>query len=101
LDELQSWLTQQHSGLRTYKDFQQKAYALIAKDRDHAALYYLLASLVGRFVDAYDEEPLPVGVADKAFDQLLDLVKRGAQSLKASPADQLKLLNDIAAAELG
>jgi hypothetical protein len=33
----------------------------------------LLSSLVGGYIEAFDEEPLPVAVADRAHQRLLDL----------------------------
>jgi hypothetical protein len=100
LDEILNWLRPQHNGLRTYKAFQQKALQLARTDREHSAAFFLLASLVGRFIDHYDEEPLPAGVADQAFKQLVGLVEKTAQSLKSSAADQLRILNEIATTEL-
>ena len=37
------------------------------------ALCRLLSSLVGSYIEAFDEEPLPAAVADRAFERLLDL----------------------------
>jgi hypothetical protein len=34
----------------------------------------LLSDLVGSYIEAFDEEPLPVAVADRAYQRLLDLV---------------------------
>jgi hypothetical protein len=101
LDELLAWLKPQPNGLRTHKAFQQKALQLAAQDRAHAALYQLLASLVGHFIEHYEEHPLPADVADGALSRLIGMVEKAATSLKGSPADQLKVLNEIAAAELG
>ena len=38
------------------------------------ALCRLLSSLVGGYIEAFDEEPLPVAIADRAHQRLLDLV---------------------------
>ncbi len=101
MDELLTWLKPQHNGLSTYKAFQQKVAQLAASDRAHAALYQLLASLTGRFIEHYEEQPLPADVADGALNRLIGLVDKAAKSLKASPAEQLSILNEIAATELG
>ena len=37
-------------------------------------LYALLNGLVGVYIEAFDEEPLPVAVADRAYGRLLDLI---------------------------
>ena len=100
MDELLAWLKPQHNGLRTYKAFHEKVLQSATADRSHLALYQLLATLVGRFIEAYEEQPLPVAVADQAFNRLIAVVEKAATSIKGSPADQLKALNDIAAAEL-
>jgi hypothetical protein len=100
LNELLTWLKPQHGGVRTYKDFLQKVMQLAASDRDHLAVYTLLATLVGRFIESYEEHPLAVDVADGALKRLIALVEKAAASLGGSPADQLAVLNEIAAAEL-
>lgn len=100
MNELLNWLKPQHSGLRTYKDFLQKVLQLAASDREHLALYSMLATLVGRFIESYEESPLPVDVADEALKRLTVLVEKATNSLNGAPADQLKTLNEIAAAEL-
>ncbi len=101
LDELLTWLKPQPNGLRTYKAFQQKVLELAASERAHAAFYQLLATLVGRFIEHYEEYPLPADVADGALSRLIGLVEKSAKSLKGPPADQLSVLNEIAATELG
>ncbi len=101
MDSLLTWLKPQHSGLRTYKAFQQKVLQLAATDRRHLALYHMLATLVGRFIETYEEQPLPVDVADEALKRLIALVEKAAKSLTGSAADQLEVLNLIAAADLG
>ncbi len=101
MDELLNWLKPQHNGLKTYRTFHQKALQLAASDRAHAASYQLLASMVGRFIDHYEERPLSADVADGALTRLIGLVEKAATSQKGSPADQLVVLNEIAACELG
>jgi hypothetical protein len=101
LDELLTWLKPQPNGLRTYKAFQQKVVALAAADRGHAAFYQILAALVGHFIEHYEEHPLPADVADGALTRLIALVDKAATSVKGSPTDQLDVLNEIAASELG
>jgi hypothetical protein len=73
MSELHSWLSSQHHGLRTYKSLKQKLLRLADSDPAHVALYRLLASMIDPYIDAFDEQPLPVDVADKTFDACLTL----------------------------
>jgi hypothetical protein len=100
LDELLAWLRPQNTGLRTYKDFQQKVLQLGATDRNHLALYHILAMLASRFIESYEENPLPVDVADEAFKRLIGAVEKAARARKGSPSEQLTALNEIAATDL-
>jgi hypothetical protein len=100
LTDLRNWLAGQHPGLRTYKSFQEKALQLCATDVEHRALYRLLANLAGHYVATFDEEPLPVDVANHAYETFLDLVEEGDRSIGASAERQLAALNRIASAEL-
>ncbi len=100
MDELAQWLKSQHKGLRTYRMFQQKVLELGAKRRDQYALYFLLAMLVGRFVDVYEEKPLTLDVTDEAHRRLVTLSDKAAQFDRMSDAERLTLLNEIAVSEL-
>ena len=99
MDDLIKWLAQQHSGLQTYKAFHNRALQSAAEDREHAALYQLLAGLVARFIDYYDEHPLPVDVADDAAKRLIALMRKASEKGR-SAEDKLAVLNEIAAADL-
>jgi hypothetical protein len=100
LGELYEWLLSQHPGLRTYRSFQQKAMELASTDAEHRALYRLLAALAGRYIESFDEEPLPVDVAKRAFQRLLDVVDDAEKSIDASAPQQMQALNRVAATEL-
>ena len=97
---LSDWLAGQHPGLRTYKAFQEKALALSVSETAYRALYRLLADIAGRYVAAFDEKPVPVEVAKRAYETFLDLVKNAEQSIGASFERQVETLNKIAGAEL-
>lgn len=101
MDELQNWLSTQHNGLKTYAAFRNKALELAGEQKDNAALLHLLAALAERFISAYDESPLPVDVADRAFARLKELVRKGTDTTRASDADKVELLNEIARSDLG
>ena len=100
MEELVNWLKSQHKGLRAYKTFHQKVLYLGAQHRDDYALYYLLAMLVGRFVDAYEDSPLTLDVTDEAHKRLVTIAEKGSQFDRLSAEDRLALLNEIASMEL-
>ena len=100
MEELVNWLKSQHKGLRAYKTFHQKVLDFGAQHRDQYALYYLLAMLVGRFVDAYEDSPLTLDVTDEAHKRLVAIAEKGSQFNSLSAEDRLKLLNEIASMEL-
>lgn len=100
MEELAHWLKSQHKGLRTYKTFHQKVLDLGASNRGQYALYYLLAMLVGRFVDAYEDSPLTLDVTDEAHKRLVAIAEKCSHFEKMSADERLKILNEIAAMEL-
>ncbi|MBR0854506.1 hypothetical protein [Bradyrhizobium liaoningense] len=74
MNDLHTWLSQQHHGLRTFRTFQQKLETLGRDNPAQRGLCRLLSGLVGSYVEAFDEAPLPVEVADNAYHRLLALV---------------------------
>ena len=96
MNDLHAWLSQQHHGLRTFHTFQQKLASLSRDEPRQRALCRLLNSLVGGYVEAFDEEPLPV--ADRAFQRLLDLI--AGLDFRASAEHRLADLNRVAACDL-
>lgn len=101
MEALQTWLSTQHNGVKTYVAFRDRALQLAATQKENAALLHLLAALADRFIYSYDESPLPADVADRAFALLKDLTQKGVRSVAASDADKVALLNEIARADLG
>jgi hypothetical protein len=98
MNDLHAWLSQQHHGLRTFQIFQQKLAALSGDEPEQEALCRLLTYLFGSYIEAFDEEPLPVAVADRAFQRLLDLV--AGLDFRASAEHRLADLNRVAACDL-
>ena len=96
--DLHTWLSQQHHGLRTFKTFQQKLESLSSDDPEQRAVCRLLSGLVGSYIEAFDEEPLPVAVADRAYGRLLELV--ASLDLGGSADRRLADINRIAAFNL-
>ena len=101
MNELLDWLRLQKGGVGTYTQFCQKALALRASQPEHAALARRLADLAGRFADAYEGEPLPLDVAERALNRLTRLVERAVRvNSLACRNEQVALLNEIGLAEL-
>lgn len=98
MNELYSWLSQQHHGLRTFQIFQQKLENLSRDEPDQRALYRLLTGLVGSYIEAFDEEPLPVAVADRAHQRLLDLL--ASLDLQGNADRRLADVNRVADCDL-
>lgn len=98
MKDLYPWLSQQHHGLRTFHIFQQKLATLSRDEPGQRALFRLLSSIVGRYIEAFDEEPLPVAVADRAYQRLLDLV--ASLDFQAGADHRLADLNRVAACDL-
>jgi hypothetical protein len=98
MNDLYDWFSRQHHGLRTFQLFRVKLADLSEREPDKTALYALLSRLAGRYVEAFDEEPVPVAIADRAYDRLLRLLASLDQS--ASVERRLAELNRVAALDL-
>ena len=98
MNDLHTWLSQQHHGLRTIRTFQQKLDDVSKSDPEQRALCRLLNTVVGSYVDTFDEEPLPVAVADLAYCRLLELV--ASLDFSASADRRLADINRVAACDL-
>jgi hypothetical protein len=96
--DLYDWFSRQHHGLRTYQLFRQKLGELSKNQPEKRALYALLSQLAVRYIEAFDEQPIPTAVADRAYQGLLTLLA----SLDRSPSADGKLadLNRVAATDL-
>jgi hypothetical protein len=97
-NDLHTWLSQQHHGLRTFRTFQKKLDDLSAAAPEQRALCRLLNAMVGSYIETFDEEPLPVAVADHAYERLLDLV--ASVNFDASADRRLADINRVAACDL-
>ncbi|MBR0932798.1 hypothetical protein [Bradyrhizobium jicamae] len=96
--DLHAWLARQHHGLRTFRTFQQKLETLSSDDPGQRAVCRLLSGLVGSYIEAFDEEPLPVAVADRAYGRLLDLV--ASLDLRGNAERRLADINRVATCDL-
>ena len=98
MNTLHTWLSKQHHGLHTFREFQQRLYEACKDQPDQQALCRLLSIVVSNYVDAFDEEPLPVAVADHAYQRLLDLV--ADLDFSASAEQRLATINRVATSDL-
>ena len=98
MNELHVWLASQHPGLRTFKTFQLKLAEFAAVHPQARAMCRLLDAIVGRYVEEFDEAPLPSAVAERAWQNLLSSVAE--LDCTAAPAQQLGALNRLAAFSL-
>ena len=98
MNELYTWVSQQHHGLRTFKTFQQKLESLSRDEPEQRGLYRLLSNIVGGYIEAFDEEPLPVEVADQAHRRLLELL--ASLDLQANADRRLADINRVASCDL-
>ena len=94
MNELHSWLSSQHPGLKTFKALQLKLVQLAANHPEQRAMCRLLHGIVGSYVEEFDEAPLPSAIADRAYRRLV----RSLAELDsgAEPARQLGDLNRLA-----
>jgi hypothetical protein len=98
MNDLHAWLSQQHHGLRTFLTFQQKLETLGRDDPGQRGLCRLLSGVVGSYVEAFDEAPLPVEIAEAAYRRLLTLVE--SLDFKGDANRRLADINRVAACEL-
>ena len=98
MNNLYTWLSQQHHGLRTFRTFQQKLDDLSNGDPGQRAMCRLLKNIVGSYIDAFDEDPLPVAVADHAYRRLLEMV--ASLDFDGNAERRLADINRVAAMDL-
>jgi len=98
MNELYAWVSQQHHGLRTFKTFQQKLESLSRDEPEQRGLYRLLSNIVGGYIEAFDEEPLPVDVADQVHRRLLELL--ASLDVQANSDRRLADINRVASFNL-
>lgn len=98
MNDLSMWLANQHHGLRTFRTFQQKLHEIGSGDPAQRAICRLLSAVVGSYVDAYEEAPLPVAIADRAYQDLLELV--ASIDFSANAERRLSDIDRVAACDL-
>ncbi|WP_234683244.1 hypothetical protein [Bradyrhizobium monzae] len=98
MNDLHAWLSEQHHGLRTFQNLQQKLDTLGQDDPAQRGLCRLLSNLAGSYVEAFDESPLPVEVAESTYQRLLTLL--ASLDLRGDAERRLADINRVATAEL-
>jgi hypothetical protein len=94
MNDLYVWLASQHAGLQTFKTFQQKLAHLAARNPQQRAACRLLHGTIDRYIEAFDEAPLPSTVAARAHSRLLHAIAELNPSADAT--EQLAELNRLA-----
>jgi hypothetical protein len=59
-----------------------------------------LSSIIDPFIESFDENPLPTGVAEATFHRLLEVVRDVEEAISSVPERQIDALNRLAAVEL-
>src|SRR3954453_23502970 len=98
MNGLHTWLSQQHHALRTFRIFHQKLETPGRDDPEQRGLCRLLSGLVGSYVETFDEAPLPVEIADGAYQRLLTLL--ASLDLEGDASRRLGDINRVATCEL-
>lgn len=98
MNTLHTWLSRQHHGLHTFREFQQRLYEACKDEPDQQGLCRLLITVIDNYVDTFYEEPVPVAVADHAYQRLLDLA--ADIDFSASAEERLATINRVATSDL-
>lgn len=101
LSELHDALMNRDRGMAGFEQFMQDCRSGIESDPGHAAAYRLLLSATSRFCDRYDREPMTLATAQAAKESLQKLTREARDAAVRGGADELKVLNAIAVADLG
>jgi len=56
--------------------------------------------MAGRYIESFDEAPLPVAIAEHAYRRLRDIVAEAENSKQAPAPQQIQALNRVASVEL-
>lgn len=83
--------------VRAYEDCARSARARVGAEPQHAAALLLIAFAAQRFVDAYDDQPLPVDEANDELTHFSSIVKALEESVATGDAKtELEGLNKVA-----
>ncbi|MCG6205945.1 hypothetical protein LPW26_14935 [Rhodopseudomonas sp. HC1] len=94
MNELQAWVAQQHHGLRTFKSFQLELEQFAVRQPAQRGLCSVLANLVESYIVAFDEEPVPVDLANDVHHRLTQLLS--TLDLDGDPERRLEDINRVA-----
>ena len=65
MNQLPSWFSGQHPGLRTCKTLQLRLARFAADHPEQWAMCRLLCGIIPSYVEEFDEAPLPTATADR------------------------------------
>jgi hypothetical protein len=100
MQELAQWLRSDLMGLATYRALQLKLLDAAKQHRDRYVVYYMIATLIERFVFEKNDTPLTSRTTDEARKRLIAMSDKIARFDAMSCDERLQFLNEIAAAEL-
>ena len=98
MNELPSWFSGQHPGLRTFKTLQLRLARFAAEHPEQRAMCRLLCGIIPSYVEEFDEAPLPTATADRGYRRLLRTLAEFDAATE--PARQLGQLNRLAELDL-
>lgn len=83
--------------VRAYEDCARKARARIPSEPENAAALLLISYAAQRFVEAYDDQPLPVDEANDELTRFSSMLKTLEESVSSGdPEQKLAGLNGVA-----
>lgn len=100
MNDLSEWLEQQNGGIRTYTEFQRKAYVLARENSADAALLALLGGVAARFAARFEGEPLSVDDAAEAITQFKRILHKAITVAAGNVTEKMDFANDIATYDL-
>ena len=84
------------SGTDSFKSLYKEAFRLVETDADNAGLFFVIAVIAQAYVRRYEDEAVPIELADRAKALLEKFNARIVQGLGADAATCLRLLGEVA-----
>ncbi len=98
MNDLYSWIADQHHGLHTFKSFQDKLAQFAEHQPEQRGLCRVLTHLVQGYIEAFDEAPVPAAIASDAHHRLTQLVS--SLDLNGDADRRLSDINRVASCAL-
>lgn len=85
------------SAVRAYEDCARRARARIPSEPQNAAALLLISYAAQRFVEAYDDQPLPVEEANDELTRFSSMIRSLEETVESGdPKKELEALNGVA-----